>query len=77
MSNIKSTSSSPSASASQFKESIQNIQAFHQCSSLAFIKQTSSNFLIWCSQVLPLICSLRGMHHNMNIERPVVEITID
>ncbi|KAL6338220.1 hypothetical protein AAG906_018477 [Vitis piasezkii] len=34
------------------------LQSFHQCSSLVSIKLTSTNFLLWKSQVLPLIRSL-------------------
>ena len=43
------------------------IQSFHQCSSLISIKLTSNNYLIWKSQVLPLVRSL-GLEHHVIID---------
>lgn len=39
------------------------IQFFNQCISLVSIKLNTSNFLLWCSQVLPLSRSLGIAHH--------------
>ena len=44
-------------------ENVLSIQAFHQCSSLVSIKLNMSNLLLWHSQALPLVRSLRFVHH--------------
>lgn len=51
-----------SSSSSQSQPKL-SIQSFHQCSSLISIKLTSNNYLIWKSQVLPLVRSLGLEHH--------------
>ncbi|GKV27133.1 hypothetical protein SLEP1_g36338 [Rubroshorea leprosula] len=39
------------------------IQSFHQMASLVSVKLSSSNFLLWKSQIYPLIRSAQIMHH--------------
>ena len=51
------------------------IQSFHQCSSLVSIKLSTSNFLLWKSQMLPLIRSLGLEHHITSTSKPDDEIT--
>ncbi|GAU44375.1 hypothetical protein TSUD_243070 [Trifolium subterraneum] len=52
------------------------IQSFHQCSSLISIKLSTSNFLLWKSQILPLIRSLGLEHHiTADTSKPDDEIT--
>jgi hypothetical protein len=63
------------ASSSSVEEPKLTIQSFHQCSSLVSIKLTPSNFLLWKSQMLPLIRSLGLEHHITNTSKPDDEIT--
>ena len=51
-----------------------SFQSFHQCSSLISIQLSSTNFLIWKSQILPLIRSLGLEHHITNSEKPADEV---
>ena len=53
------------------------LQSFHQCSSLVSIKLTSTNFLLWKSQVLPLIRSLGILDHHIFIDEKPDEQLID
>lgn len=59
---------SSSSSSSLPKEPTLNIQAFHQCSSLISVRLNSTNFLLWRSQILPLIRSLGLSHHQKDGE---------
>lgn len=53
-----------SFSSSNPKEKLKlNIQSFHQCSSLILVKLSTTNFLLWRSHVLPLVCNLGGPYH--------------
>ena len=51
-----------------------NIQSFHQCSSLVSIKPNTTNFLLWRSQIIPLLRSLGVLHHLSNEEKPAEEL---
>ncbi|CAJ2640151.1 unnamed protein product [Trifolium pratense] len=51
------------------------ILSFHQCSNLVSIKLSTTNFLLWKSQILPLIRGLHLEHHITSSEKPVDEIT--
>jgi hypothetical protein len=51
------------------------ISSFHQCSSLVSIKLSTTNFLLWKSQILPLIRSLNLEHHITSFEKPADEVT--
>ena len=63
-------------SSSFIKEPSLNIQSFHQCSSLVSIKLDSINFLLWRSQVLPLVRNLGILHYITDAERPAKEILL-
>ncbi|KAH9648576.1 retrovirus-related pol polyprotein from transposon RE1 [Citrus sinensis] len=69
-------STSNITSSSFIKEPSLNIQSFHQCSSLVSIKLDNTNFLLWRSQVLPLVRSLGILHHITDAERPAKEILL-
>ncbi|KAK6145398.1 hypothetical protein DH2020_022218 [Rehmannia glutinosa] len=60
---------------SSYEEPNLSIQSFHQCSSLISIKLSTTNFLVWKSQILPLIQSLGIEHHITNLQKPADEIT--
>jgi hypothetical protein len=51
------------------------ILSFHQCSNLVSIKLSTTNFLLWKSQILPLIRGLKLEHHITSSEKPVDEVT--
>jgi hypothetical protein len=51
------------------------ISSFHQCSSLVSIKLSTTNFLLWKSQILPPIRSLNLEHHITSFEKPADEVT--
>lgn len=46
------------------------IQSFNQCSSLISIKLNTTNYLLWRSQVVPLVRSLGIEHHLLNDNPP-------
>lgn len=48
---------------SQSAEIVLSIQSFHQCSSLATLKLSKTNLLLWKSQIVPLVKSLGIYHH--------------
>lgn len=50
-------------------ETTLTIQSFHQCSSLISLKVSSSNYLLWKSQVLPLVRSL-GIENHLTENKP-------
>ena len=54
-----------------------NIQSFHQCSSLIYIKLNPSNLLLWCKQITALVLSLGVLHHLSNGEKTIEEIKDD
>ena len=47
------------------------IQSFHQCTNFISIKLNISNYLLWRSQVLPLVRSLGLLHHITNAGKPL------
>ncbi|KAL5790385.1 hypothetical protein ACOSQ2_005273 [Xanthoceras sorbifolium] len=51
-----------------------SIQSFHQCSSLVSIKLSTTNFLMWRSQIILLVQSLGVYHHLTVNEKPAAEI---
>ena len=51
-----------------------SLQSFHQCSSLISIKLSTTNFLLWRLQIIPLIRSLGIHYHIAANERPAKEI---
>ncbi|KAL6350339.1 hypothetical protein AAG906_004288 [Vitis piasezkii] len=53
------------------------IQSFHQCTNLISIKLNISNYLLWRSQVLPLVRSLGLLHHITNAGKPLELINND
>ena len=59
---------------SSFEEPKITIQSFHQCSSLISIKLSATNYLLWKSQIFPLIQSLGLEHHINNSQKPADEI---
>ena len=59
------------------KEPSLSISSFHQCTSLIFIKLNPSNFLLWKSQVFPLVRSLGLMHHLVGVGKPEAEMEDD
>lgn len=63
--------------AENFVEPKLTIQSFHQCASLVSIKLTSNNYLLWKSQVLPLIKSLEMEHHIAKDKTPTKMVTQD
>ena len=65
---------SSSSSSSLPKEPTLNIQAFHQCSSLISVRLNSTNFLLWRSQIRPLIRSLGLSYHILMSEKPQEKI---
>lgn len=69
--------SEPKPLPNQIEEPILSIQSFHQCSSLTSIKLSTSNFLLWCSQITPLVRSLGLYHHLSGGEKPAEEIEDD
>ena len=71
MSSFISSSSSPQ------KEPELNIQSFHQCSSFISIKLSTTNFLLWHNQIIPLVRSLGVLHHLSNGEKLAEEINDD
>ena len=54
-----------------------NIQSFHQCSSLIYIKLNPSNLLLWCKQIAALVLSLGVLLHLSNGEKTIGEIKDD
>lgn len=46
------------------------LQFFHRCASLVPIRLTSDNYLLWSSQILPLVNSLRLEQHITDVETP-------
>ena len=56
-------------------ETLLTIQNFHQCSSLVTLKLSQTNFLLWKSQVLPLIRTLGVQHHLEEGDEPAEMIT--
>ena len=63
-------------SSSSASETLLTIQNFHQCSSLVTLKLNQTNFLLWKSQVLPLV-RLGIQHHFEKGREPYLKITID
>ena len=63
--------------ADNFAEPKLTIQSFHQCASHVSIKLTSNNYLLWKSQVLPLIKSLEMEHHIAKDKTPTKMVTQD
>ena len=63
--------------AENFAEPKLTIQSFHQCASHVSIKLTSNNYLLWKSQVLPLIKSLEMEHHIAKDKTPTKMVTQD
>ena len=57
------------ASSSNSEPSL-SLQSFHQCSSLVPIKLNTENYLIWSSQVQPLIFTLGLNHHIVDVKTP-------
>ncbi|GKU93013.1 hypothetical protein SLEP1_g6653 [Rubroshorea leprosula] len=57
-------------------KSMLTIQNFHQMASLVSVKLSSTNFLLWKSQIFPLIRSAQLMHH-LEEEAPAMKITKD
>ena len=53
------------------------IQSFHQCSSLISIKLTSTNYLMWRTQILHLARSLGVVHHLQDGKTPAAEMEDD
>ena len=51
-----------------------SIQAFHQYPSLVCIKVSNFNYILWKSQILPLIRSLGIEHHVGDAEKPNQQI---
>ncbi|KAJ1384304.1 hypothetical protein SESBI_42651 [Sesbania bispinosa] len=64
-------------STKEAKEPLLSIQSFHQCSSLISIKLNSTNFLIWRSQIIPLVKSLGLYHHLTDDTKPSLETEDD
>ncbi|GKV27558.1 hypothetical protein SLEP1_g36720 [Rubroshorea leprosula] len=52
------------------------IQSFHQMASLVSVKLSNTNFLLWKSQVFPLIRSAQLLHH-LEKEAPAMNLTED
>lgn len=52
------------------------IQLFHQCSSLISIKLSSNNYLLWKSQILPLIRTM-GIEKHLTDDKPPEEHIAD
>ncbi|GKV27057.1 hypothetical protein SLEP1_g36265 [Rubroshorea leprosula] len=57
-------------------KSMLTIQSFHQMASLVSVKLSSANFLLWKSQIFPLIRSAQLIHH-FEEEAPAMRITKD
>lgn len=55
-------------------EQFLSIQSFNQCTSLISIKFNTGNYLLWKSQVLPLIKSMGIEHHLTKEDAPEKEI---
>ncbi|XP_012856951.1 PREDICTED: uncharacterized protein LOC105976216 [Erythranthe guttata] len=62
---------------SSIKEPQLTIQSFHQYSSLISIKLSTTNYLMWRSQITPLVRSLGVFHHLESDEVPSDEIKDD
>lgn len=58
-------------------ETILTIQNFHQCSSLATLKLSKSNLLLWKSQIVPLVKSLGVFNHLAGVDIPLQTIKVD
>lgn len=52
------------------------IQSFHQCASLISIKLNGSNYLLWKSQVLPLVRTL-GLEEHITKEAPAIKASTE
>ncbi|KAL9422474.1 hypothetical protein AB3S75_034696 [Citrus x aurantiifolia] len=55
-------------------EPVLSIQTFHQSSSFVSIKLNTTNYLLWRSQVLPLIKGIGILHHFEKSNKPPCEI---
>ncbi|GKV27238.1 hypothetical protein SLEP1_g36431 [Rubroshorea leprosula] len=55
-------------------QNLLTIQSFHQMASLVSVKLSSTNFLLWKSQIFPLIRSAQLIHH-LEEEAPVATIS--
>ncbi|XP_012851642.1 PREDICTED: uncharacterized protein LOC105971340 [Erythranthe guttata] len=65
------------SSATNTNEPQLTIQSFHQYSSLISIKLSTTNYLMWRSQITPLVRSLGVFHHLESEEIPTEEIKND
>ena len=54
-----------------------SLQTLHQCSSLISLKLDNTNFLLWRSQMEPLIQSINMAHHLFEGSEPPSKITTD
>ena len=57
-----------------FEEPKLSIQSFHQSSSFISIKLSTTNFLLWKTQIVPLIRSLGIEHQTNDPKKPENEI---